>query len=105
MEAQATLVGAQSAAGLDKKAAVDVDVALVVLPGHAEHDLAVRLAQPLDDLLFHELGVLVEHGSQRADHFADRLVELALTRISRDHLFADIFDVCVGIHRLTPPAS
>jgi len=49
MEAQAALVRAEGAVELDAEAAIDLDTAGVVLPGNAEHDLAVWLADPFDD--------------------------------------------------------
>src|SRR5690606_10840852 len=44
VEPQATLVGAEGAVELDPEAPVDVDLALVVLPGHPPDDLALGLA-------------------------------------------------------------
>jgi hypothetical protein len=98
VEAQTTLVGAQSVAEFDAEATVDVDLALVVLPGHPEHDLAIRLAEPLDDLRLHKLRVLLEHGTQRSHDLSYRLVELGLAGILRDYLFANVLDVRLGIH-------
>ncbi len=50
VEAQAALVGADRAVHLDAEAAVDLDLALVVHPRHAEHDHALGLDDPLEDL-------------------------------------------------------
>ena len=47
MEAQAALVGADSAVRLHAVAAVDLHLALVVLPRHAEHHDALRLDHAL----------------------------------------------------------
>src|SRR3712207_9091624 len=69
-----TLFRSQGTAELDAEAAVDVLLTLVVLPGHPEDDLPVRLAQPLYDLLLDELGVLFEGGAQRVHDLADGLV-------------------------------
>ena len=46
---QAALVGADGAVELHAEAAVDLDLALVVHPGHAEHDLALGLHDALQD--------------------------------------------------------
>ena len=51
VEAQAALVGADGAVHLDAEAAVDLDLALVVDPGHAEHDHALGLDDALEDLV------------------------------------------------------
>ena len=64
VEAQAALVGPERGVELDAEAAVDLDLALVVLPRHPEDDLPFRLADALDDLALAELGVLGEHRSE-----------------------------------------
>ena len=50
VEAQPALVGADGAVHLDPEAAVDLDLALVVHPGDAEHDHALGLDDALEDL-------------------------------------------------------
>jgi hypothetical protein len=64
MKAQPALVGPERAVELDAEAAVDLDLAPVVLPGHAEDDLTLRLADALDDLLIRELGMLDQHRAE-----------------------------------------
>ena len=59
VEAQAALVGADGAVELDAVAGVGLDLALVVHPGDAEGEDAVRLDHPLDDLRLLEFGMLV----------------------------------------------
>jgi hypothetical protein len=49
VEAQAALVGADGAVELDAEAAVDLQLALVVDPRHAEHDHALGLDDALED--------------------------------------------------------
>jgi hypothetical protein len=49
VEAQAALVGAERRVELHAEAAVDLHLALVVDPRHAEDDLALGLADALDD--------------------------------------------------------
>ena len=78
VEAQAALVGADRAVHLDAEAAVDLDLALVVDPRHAEHELTLGLDDPLEDLGLAVLGVLVEHEGQRLGDLLDGLVELGL---------------------------
>ena len=49
MEPQPTLVGAEGGVELHPEATVDLDLAVVVDPGHAEDDLALGLADAPDD--------------------------------------------------------
>jgi hypothetical protein len=65
VEAQAALVRADRAVHLDAEAAVDLDVALVVDPRHAEHHHALGLDDALEDLALAQSGALVEHRRQR----------------------------------------
>ena len=64
MKAQAALVGAQGAVELDPEAAVDLDFALVVLPGYPEDDLAFRFTDALNDLALQILGVFDDDRSE-----------------------------------------
>ena len=66
-----------------RKPRLTCTLALVVLPGHAEHDHALGLDDALEDPRAAVLGVALEHESQRLDDFLDRLVELGLGRILR----------------------
>jgi hypothetical protein len=50
MEAQSALVGTDRAVHLDPVATVHVDLAAVVHPRHAEHEHALGLHDPLEDL-------------------------------------------------------
>ena len=50
MEAQAALVRAERAVELHPEAAVDVDLAAIVGPDHAEDDLPLGLADALEEL-------------------------------------------------------
>ena len=59
MEPQAALVRADGAVHLDAEATVDLDLAVVVDPGHAEHEHALRLDDALEHLRFAVGGVPV----------------------------------------------
>src|SRR5208337_2569362 len=50
MEAQPALVGADGAVHLDAETAVDLNVALIVEPGNAEHEDALWLDNPLQQM-------------------------------------------------------
>ena len=78
MEPQAALVRADRAVHLDAEAAVDLHVALVVLPRHAEHHHPLGLDHPLEDLRAAVLGTTLEHEVERLDDFLHGLMELRL---------------------------
>ena len=71
-------------------AAVDLDVALVVQPRHAEHDHPLGLAEPLEDPVLLVLGVPLEDRLERLEHLLDRLMELRLPRVALDHQFQNV---------------
>jgi hypothetical protein len=85
VEPQAPLVRTEGAVELHAHPPVDLHLAPIVLPGHAEDDLALRFADSLDDLVFGELGVLGNGGTDALQHLAHRLVELDLARVAVDH--------------------
>ena len=64
-----------------RKPLVDLDLALVVDPRHAEHDDALGLDDPLEDLGFAVLGMALEHGLERLGDFLDGLMELGLALV------------------------
>ena len=62
------------------EAAVDLDVPLVVQPGHAEHDDALGLDHALEDPAPSRYsGWRSQHQVERLEHLLHRLVELGLT--------------------------
>jgi hypothetical protein len=83
VEAQAALVGPDGARELHAHAPVDLDVARVVEPGHAEHNETFWLTY----LAKHaqQLGALLEHGLQRGGHLNDRVEELLLVGVAAAH--------------------
>src|SRR5450756_518162 len=81
VQAQAALVGANGAVHLHAIALVDLDLALVVDPGHAEHDDPLRLGDALEDLGLAVLRLLVEHGLEGLRNLHDGLMELRLTGV------------------------
>ena len=98
MEAQAALVGADGAVHLDAEAAVDLDLALVVDPGHAEHDHALGLGDALEDLGLAVLRVLLDHELEGLGHLLDGLMELGLAGVLGLELGHEFVDECA--HRL-----
>ena len=90
MEAQPALVGADRAVHLDPEAAVDLDLAAVVHPRHAEHDHALGLDHALEDLGAPVLGVALEDERERFDDLLDGLVELGLRGVLRLHVLHQV---------------
>ena len=82
MQAQAALVGADGGVELDAVAAVDLDLALVVHPRHAEDNDALGLHQALQQAGLLVLGVCVQRGLQGSQHLGSRLDELRLIGIA-----------------------
>jgi hypothetical protein len=89
MEPQPTLVRAEHAGVLHPETAVDVGAPGVVHPRHAEDDLPLRLAQPLEHRRLGVLRVGVHHRSERGDHLVHGLVELRLTGVAAQDFLDD----------------
>ena len=71
VEPQTALVGAERAVELHPETAVDVHLTAVVLPGHPEDDLPLRLAEALDDPGLCVVLTGGEHGRQALQYFID----------------------------------
>ncbi len=99
MEAQPALVGAKRGIELDAEAPVDLDLSGIVDPWHAEDDLALGLAQPLDQGVIGIFGLLGNDPAQAFQHFDDSLVKLLLTRVTAQHVCQDGFKLFVDLHR------
>jgi hypothetical protein len=82
MEAQAALVGADGAVELHAVAAVHLDLALIIDPGHTEADDALGLHQTLDQAGLLVLGVLFHHGLDALQHLTHSLQEFRLVGIA-----------------------
>ncbi len=63
MESQATLVWAKRAVEFKPEPAIDVNVALIILPWHPEHNLPFRFHNPVKDSCFYIFRMLIENGS------------------------------------------
>ena len=98
MEAQAALVGADGAVVLHAVAAVDVHNALVVHPGDAELDHALRLDEALEQGGLLPLGVLVHDQLQGLKDLAHGLQELRLVSVALFHFGIDLFQIFIGKH-------
>src|ERR1700693_4015172 len=81
MKPQPPLVGADGAVHLDPESPIDMNMSLVVLPWHAEHQDALGFHQSLDDPRATVLRPSLENEIEWLDDLLDRLVKLRLRRI------------------------
>ena len=88
MEAQPTLVRADGTIEFDTVTAIDLNIALVVNPWHAEYDDAFGFDDAFENPGTLVLGVLVDARLKGFEHFPDRLLELRLMGVG----FADQFE-------------
>ena len=98
MEAQAALVGADGAVELDAVAAVHLDLALIIDPGHTEGDDALGLDQTLDQACLLVFGMLLDHGLDALQHLADSLQELRLIGIALCKAIVNALQVFIRQH-------
>ncbi len=82
MEAQAALVGADGAVVLHAEAAVDLDLAVIVCPRHAEHDHALGLHDALEQAGGLVLGVGGDGGLDGLQDLGGGLDELGLVGVA-----------------------
>lgn len=74
VQADAAFVRPQRRIELDPVTLVDLHLPLVVDPRDAEHDLAFRLDDAVDDIVLLVSGILIQQGTQRHQDFFDCLV-------------------------------
>ena len=98
MEAQAALVGADGAVELHTVAAVHLNLALIVNPGHTEGDDALRLDQTLDQASLLVFGVLLHDGLDALQNLADSLQEFGLVCIALSQTIINTFQVFIRQH-------
>jgi hypothetical protein len=87
------LYGADGAVHLDAETAVDLRQALIVQPGDPEHDHALGLDDPLEDLRGPVLRMALEDEVEALGDLFDGLVELRLGRVLRLDLSHELIDV------------
>ena len=83
VETQAALVGTDGRVELNTVAAVDLDLAVVIHPGHAEHDDALRLYNALNQAVFLQLRAGLNDRLQAFQNFIHRLQEFLLLSVAR----------------------
>ena len=102
MEAEAALVRSEGGVELNAIAAVNLNITLVVLPGHAEHNSAFGLGDSFEDTVFLVLGIRLENRAESAKNFSDCLNEFRLIAVT----MLEFFDDAIGVrHGGLPPGS
>src|SRR5690606_6407592 len=103
VKAQPALVGSEHTVESHPEAAGNLHLAAIILPGHAEDQLALRLADALDDLVLDVFRMPVQHRTQGLDDFLDRLVELDLAGIPAFDLAIDVLDMLAAFQDTCTP--
>ena len=98
MEAQTALVRADRGVELHAVAAVHLHLALVVGPGDAELDHALRFDDALEHASLLVFRVLGDNRLKALEDFLDGLQELGLVAVALLDLSVDALDVLVGEH-------
>ena len=94
-KAQAALVGADGAVELDAVAAVHLNLAGIVDPGHAELDGALGLNKALEQAHLLIFRMLFDDGFKRGENFFNSLNELGFMGVARFDLVKHFLDVSV----------
>ena len=95
VETEAALIRTDCRIELDAVAAVDLDLALIVHPGHPENDSALGLHNATDDVLLFQPGIGFHHGHQSLQHLVDGLQILVLLGIACGEILINSVKVCV----------
>ena len=96
------LVGAERGIELHAEAAVDPHLAAVVDPRHAEDDLPLGLADPLDQRVVGIVGMLGDDPAEALEHLADRLMEFRLAGVAAHDLGEDGLELFVDADQSVP---
>jgi hypothetical protein len=106
MKTQPPLVGTDGTVHFDPKSTIDMDLTLVVRPGHPKKDNPLRFDQSLQNFCAPIFRILVHHRLDGFNDFGNRLVELFLVRIflfdpldDGVHGFSSLFVWCIALIR------
>ena len=80
METQPSLVRTECRIEFNTITLIDLDLALIVNPGNAEHDLAFRFNKPLNNATGTVTGFTFQQRFEGFQHFLDGLIKLGLSR-------------------------
>ncbi|MNV02192.1 hypothetical protein D3C71_924220 [compost metagenome] len=95
MKAHAALERTDGRAVLHAPGAIDVGLALVVGPCHAELNHPLRFDQPLQQPMLRVLRVALQEGPQAVGHFLHCLQELGLVGITLGHMGQEVVGATV----------
>src|SRR3546814_3167227 len=90
---------------LHAESAVDLDLPLIIDPGHPENDLTLRLAYSFDKRIIHIIWMLRDHAAQAFQHLADCLMKLRLPGITPQDFFKNWLHFFVNAHQIYTPSS
>ena len=96
METQAAFVGTDGRVELHTVTAVDLNLALVIDPGHTEHDDALGLDKALDQAGLLVLGVGSHNGLQALEDFLNSLQEFFLFGVTLCQVVIDALEIRIG---------
>ena len=105
MKAQSALIGAHRARHLHTIAAVDLNLALIVHPRHAERYDALRLDHTLEDLMRLVLRMLFEERHNRGQNLFHRVLEMRLIRVTFGYEIENIIDILLHVGHDKSPFS
>ena len=94
VEPQAALIGADCGVELDTEPTVDLDLALVVNPGHTELDNPLRLYHPVDNTCLNDVRALGDYRLQGLQDLFDGLQKLRLIGIAFADGVIDPLQIC-----------
>ncbi|MFA7368130.1 MAG: hypothetical protein WC334_00650 [Kiritimatiellales bacterium] len=92
MEAQSAFIRADGAVEFEAETAVDLNLTFIILPRHAENDLAFRFDEAVQDLCIAQIFAAGHHRLQRFEHFAHSLQEFRLARVAAFDNLQHFFD-------------
>ena len=95
MKSETSLVRSDSAVELDSVTSVDLDLAVIVDPSYSEHDLTLRLYDPLEDLLLDKLRVYGKCRCDRVKELINCLEEFRLVAIPCDNALHEAVEVLI----------
>ena len=97
MEAETALVRSDRGVELDTIAAVNLNNAVVVDPGNAEHDCALGLDHALENGGLFILGISLDHGGEGGENLFNRLDEFRFVSVFRLNIGEDLLNVFAHI--------
>jgi hypothetical protein len=98
VESKAALVGAESAAELEPEATVDLNLAAVVEPGNAEHNLAFWLDEAFEDFSLDVFRMAVKNRAEAIEDLLDGLEKFGLVGVTLGNLFIYALDMPILGH-------